>query len=171
MKSYGPKFKGYLNDLAAKTPSPGGGSAVAIAGCMGISLIEMAMQYSLKENRTVIAELAQLRNKIFPAIDNDAKLFAAIMKAKPDKRLPLVMKSEALIVSVGLAAIRAAQLSKKREGEIKNSILSDFTLGFDLLKAALKGCLLNLEGNGVMFGKSSTFINTFKKALSQWPNC
>jgi formiminotetrahydrofolate cyclodeaminase len=171
MKNYCPKIKGYLDDLAAKKPSPGGGSAVALAGCMGIGLIEMAMQYSLEENRTVIADLSQLRKKIFPAIDQDAKLFAAIMKAKPQNRLPFVKKSEELVILVGLSAIRAAQSAKKYEPEIKRNILSDFNLGFDLLKVCLKGCLLNLEGNGMMFGKGSTFINTFKKALIQWPNC
>lgn len=171
MKQYAPQFKNYLRDLAAKTPAPGGGSAAALAGCVGISLIEMAMQYSLKEGSKIIVELTGLRKQIFPAIDKDAQLFAAIMKAKPSCRAPLIKKSEALMISLGFGAINAARAAKKCEVGIKKSILSDFILGLDFLKICLKGAVLNLEGNAVMFGKASSYINTFKGALEKWPNC
>jgi len=171
MKTYCSKFKSYLSDLAAKTPAPGGGSAVAISGCMGIALIEMAMQYSLTQKREDINELCEIRKKIFPVIDKDAQYFAAVMKAKPANRLPFIKKSEGLTIGVGLGAIKVAQIAKKREAEIKMNIKSDFVLGLDFLQICLKGCLLNLEGNRAMFGSASTFINTFQKALKQWPNC
>ena len=36
----------YLDDLAAKKPAPGGGSAAALAASMGVSLMSMVANYT-----------------------------------------------------------------------------------------------------------------------------
>ena len=45
MKSYRGKFKGYLGNLSRRVPSPGGGSAVSLVFCLGVSLIVKAVNY------------------------------------------------------------------------------------------------------------------------------
>ncbi|MCK5394122.1 MAG: cyclodeaminase/cyclohydrolase family protein, partial [Candidatus Omnitrophica bacterium] len=47
MKKYKSNFKDYIHDLGKREPSPGGGSAVCVAFCMGASLMEKAVNYSL----------------------------------------------------------------------------------------------------------------------------
>ena len=46
MKSYRKDFKNYLNDLGKAKPAPGGGSAVCLIFCTGLSLIAKAINYS-----------------------------------------------------------------------------------------------------------------------------
>lgn len=41
----------YIDDLAAKLPAPGGGSAAALSASLGASLISMVIQFSLKNPR------------------------------------------------------------------------------------------------------------------------
>ena len=40
-------LKQYLEDLAAKKPAPGGGSAAALTAAMGASLISMVINFTL----------------------------------------------------------------------------------------------------------------------------
>ncbi|MBI5145023.1 MAG: cyclodeaminase/cyclohydrolase family protein, partial [Candidatus Omnitrophica bacterium] len=40
-------LKKYSDDLAAKLPAPGGGSAAALAAAMGVSLISMVVNFTL----------------------------------------------------------------------------------------------------------------------------
>ena len=40
-------LKNYLDDLAAKKPAPGGGSASALTAAMGASLISMVINFTL----------------------------------------------------------------------------------------------------------------------------
>ena len=108
MKSYKTKFKNYLDDLAKKAPTPGGGSAVCVVLCIAISLMEMAIQYSLGKNKKLkecLITLRKLRRKVYPYIDLDGKIFNQIMKSKGPARKKLLKRSEALIVETGRASL------------------------------------------------------------------
>ncbi|MCP4652233.1 MAG: cyclodeaminase/cyclohydrolase family protein [Candidatus Omnitrophica bacterium] len=168
MKNNRAKFKSYFNDLGKKTASPGGGSAVCVIFSLGVALIEMAMQYSLKKKRNDIDRLKELRAKVYPLIDLDGEIFSKIMKAKSPDRAALIGEGEKLIIDLGKSAHKAFKISAPRHGEIKRCIISDFDVGLDCLKITLKGCIANLEGNAVMFGKKSKYIETFKNILKQW---
>ena len=40
-------LKKYIDELAAKQPTPGGGSAAALAGAMGSALLEMVCNFTI----------------------------------------------------------------------------------------------------------------------------
>jgi formiminotetrahydrofolate cyclodeaminase len=44
-------LKRYLDDLAAKLPAPGGGSAAALTASLGASLISMVVNFTLGKPR------------------------------------------------------------------------------------------------------------------------
>ena len=172
MKSYKTKFKNYLDDLAKKAPTPGGGSAVCVVLCIAISLMEMVIQYSLGKNKKLkecLITLRKLRRKVYPYIDLDGKIFNQIMKSKGPARKKLLKRSEALIVETGRASLALLVLAKKAESGIKKSIISDFYIGLGLARVVLSGCVLNLEANSRMFGSKNKYINIFKKSLKSWP--
>jgi len=172
MKVYKTKFKGYLDDLAKKAPTPGGGSALCVVFCIAASLMEMALNYSVGKNKKFkkqLVQLRQLRNKIYPFIDLDAKLFNQIMALKAKPRQSLIKKSEKLIVETAKACGGLLSLAKKAESGIKKSIISDFYIGLDLSKAVLRGCIFNLEANKRMFGSNNKYIKSLKESLKSWP--
>lgn len=169
-KNYHIKFKSYLDDLSKKRPSPGGGSAVCLSFCLGVSLIEKAINYSLNKNRTLsksLKEFIKLRKKILPYTDLDGKFFEKILKERPGKRDYWLKKSEKIISDLGQAAIKSIYLAKKAESGIKNSIVSDFHIGCDLLKISLKGCIYNLEANSKLFGGKNRHIEIFNRFLNK----
>jgi len=169
MKTYCQDLEGYFNDLAAKQPSPGGGSAAAAIFCMGTGLIEMAMQYSLKENVEVIGQIGELRKNNFPIIDLDSRLFDEIMKAKDEQRTELITKCETMIAGLGLSVVKVVKLALTRKNDIKKSIISDYIIGIDCLKVVLTACVLNLKANETMFKVHSRYIGIFENELNTWP--
>jgi formiminotetrahydrofolate cyclodeaminase len=73
-------LKKYLDDLAAKLPAPGGGSAAALNAALGASLISMVVNFTLgkskyaqyeKELKEILRESETLRNEFLNLIDLD----------------------------------------------------------------------------------------------------
>ena len=72
--------KVYLDDLAAKKPAPGGGSAAALIGATGIALISMVCNFTLgkkkyKEYETdlgrILSRSESLREELTKLIETD----------------------------------------------------------------------------------------------------
>jgi len=169
MKSYRSSFKKYLDDLGKRKPAPGGGSAVALIFCTGISLIEKAINFSSSiKFKKQLKKLQILKKKIYLNIDKDSLVFAKIMSSKAAKRNQFVKQGENLIVDLGQASLEVFSLAKEIESGIKKSIISDFNIGLECAKVALLGSILNLEANENMFGRKSKFTDLFKKSLKKW---
>jgi len=172
MKSYVADVKTYLNDLAARQPAPGGGSAAAFSLCMGISLIEKAVQYSASQNKRLCGRakaLEVIRRKTLRYIDLDGIIFEQFIHAEKERKAIFLKKSEALIATIGTRCYAVYVLAQKVESDIKKSIISDFYIGLACIRVALCGCVYNLEANSVFFGKNNRMIGIFKRYLKQWP--
>ena len=174
MKNYREKFKNYLDDLAARRPSPGGGSAVCLFFCTGASLIEKAIVFSIssktkdKKLNKAFREIKKLRKEIYPYIDQDGYLFDKIMSSNGEKRAEFIKQSTNLVILVAKSCEKVFFLAKAIESGIKKSIISDFYIGGKAIRLALFGCILNLEANYKMFGKKSKYTGCFKKLLKKW---
>jgi len=78
----------FLDDLAAASPTPGGGSAAAQAGAMGAALVAMVARLTVgkKKNATVEAQMTEifkqaerLRRELTAAVDEDSAAFEGMM--------------------------------------------------------------------------------------------
>ena len=74
----------YIENLGAKTSSPGGGAVAAITGAQSIGLIEMVCQFTPEnENETAIANIVQRTQTLAPKMlahgDDDVVCFEALM--------------------------------------------------------------------------------------------
>ena len=81
-------MKRFLEKLSCDTPTPGGGSASALAGALSASLILMAAGLSLKkgklkerEVRGIWKTVSGIQKRLFRAIEEDAKSYEAVLKA------------------------------------------------------------------------------------------
>lgn len=77
-------LKKYLDDLAAKLPAPGGGSAAALTAAMGASLISMVVNFTLgkpryvkyeKELRQILEKSEKLREEFLNLVDLDVTAY------------------------------------------------------------------------------------------------
>jgi formiminotetrahydrofolate cyclodeaminase len=94
------ELKRFLEKMSSYTPTPGGGSASALAGALSASLVAMVAGLSSKKEKTKKKGMEGIRKKglsiqkrLFQAIDEDSKSFDAVIKAF---RLPINSEKERL---------------------------------------------------------------------------
>ena len=155
----------FIEQLAAPTPAPGGGSASAAGAAMAAGLATMVAARSRgkkaylsyeRELSEAIARLAQLREELKAAIDRDAESFDAVLKAyKQAKEAAdgdqIIAQAMAQATSVPLSVAEKARevaAIAERLGPMTNpNMKSDLTTSVALAEAAIKGALANVEIN------------------------
>ena len=155
----------FVEQLAAPTATPGGGSAAAAAGAMAAGLASMVAALSRGKKAFVpyesplsraIARLGQLREQLKAAIDADAESYNAVMKAH--KQAKAAVDGDAMIdaalkqatsVPLGVAEGAREVLDLAQSlGPITNpNMKSDLTTAEALARAAIAGALANVEIN------------------------
>ena len=161
------KITQFLNQLAADTPTPGGGSASAFAGALSASLVAMVAGLSLKKGKLSKREVGQIKKKaqriqkrLYAAIEQDAKSYDAVMEVF---RLPKNTERERLHRTKMIQkAFQKATVVPELVAEQSASLLelcnilvsqgnpsawSDVGVGAYLANAALDGGLLNIRIN------------------------
>jgi glutamate formiminotransferase/formiminotetrahydrofolate cyclodeaminase len=155
----------FIEQVAAPTATPGGGSAAAATGAMAAGLANMVaamsrgkkayLQYETPLSEA-IARLGQLREELKAAIDADAESYNLVMKAYKaakesadgDGAINAALR-QATNVPLGVAerVVEVAQIAGKL-GPITNpNMKSDLVTAVALSKAALAGALANVEIN------------------------
>jgi glutamate formiminotransferase len=155
----------FVEQLAAPTATPGGGSAAAASGAMGAALAHMVasmsrgkkayLQYE-RELSEAIARLAQLREELKAAIDADAESYNAVMKAYKQAKesanavgiIDAALKQATSVpLSVAERAREVVRIAEKLLPITNPNMKSDLTTGTALARAAMEGALANVEIN------------------------
>ncbi len=155
----------FVEQLAAPTATPGGGSAAAASGAMAAGLATMVASMSRgkkaylpyqRELSEAIARLSQVREELKAAIDADAESYNAVMRAykqaKPaasaDASIDAALKQAASVpLSVAERAREVAEIIKKLTPITNPNMRSDLTTAMALARAAIEGGLANVEIN------------------------
>ena len=81
-------IQAFLDGLASKTSTPGGGGAAAVSGAMGAALISMVANFTIgkkgfedvqDECKEMLAKSEELRSKLTDAIKDDVDVFDRVM--------------------------------------------------------------------------------------------
>jgi glutamate formiminotransferase/formiminotetrahydrofolate cyclodeaminase len=155
----------FIEQLAAPTATPGGGSAAAAAGAMAAGLAGMVASMSRGKKAYLqheaqlseaIARLAQLREELKSAIDADAESYNVVMKAyksakesSPGGRAIPDALQQATSVPLGVAerAVELQQIVNRLKPITNPKMNSDLTTAIALARAALEGGLANVDIN------------------------
>ena len=174
----------FVEQLAAPTATPGGGSAAAAAGAMAAGLANMVasmsrgkkayMQYE-GELSAAIARLSELREELKGAVDADAESYNSVMKAYKqakesahgDGLIDAALK-QATSVPLGVAewAGEVAKITEKLKPITNPNMKSDLITASALADAAITGALANVEINLASL-KDTDFVRTTNKKVSQ----
>ena len=155
----------FLEQLAAPTATPGGGSAAAATGAMAAALAHMVASMSRGKKAYMqheaalseaIARLGQLREEFKAAIDADAESYNSVMKAykaakessNGDASITVALK-QATTVPLGVAerAVEVVAIASKLAPITNPNMKSDLATAVALAKAARAGALANVEVN------------------------
>jgi formiminotetrahydrofolate cyclodeaminase len=161
--------RAFLERLASGDPTPGGGSASALVGALGASLVSMVCNLTVgreryadfeDDARSIQATAAELRDRLQRGIDEDTAAYGAVIAAY---RLPRGTDQEkaertdaiqaatvqAALVPLGLveASAQVIVLAERALGRTNPNAASDLAVGALLGLAAMDGAAANVEVN------------------------
>jgi glutamate formiminotransferase len=170
----------FIEQLAAPTATPGGGSAAAASGAMAAALATMVASMSRGKKAYLqhetqlsdaIARLGVLREELKSAIDDDAESYNTVMKAyksakesgNGDAAISEALK-QATSVPMGVAdrAVEVWQIASALKPITNPNMKSDLTTSIALAKAAREGALANVEINLDSL-KDEAFVSEMRK--------
>jgi glutamate formiminotransferase len=155
----------FIEQLAAPTATPGGGSAAAASGAMAAGLAAMVAlmsrgkkAYALYERQLseAISRLSQLREELKASIDADAESYQSVMaaykKAKDsaaaDGIVDAALKQATSVpLSVAERAREVLQITESLRPITNPNMKSDLVTAAALAGAAIAGALANVEIN------------------------
>lgn len=159
----------FIEELAAPTPTPGGGSAAAFAGAMGAGLVAMVAGITMgkKKYADVEAEMQavrvvaeNLRRELTQAVDDDASSFEVLMatfKLPKDTEEQKSARSAAIVqatlnaahipLHVAEDAVKVMELALKCAQRGIASAISDSMSGFAMARASLTAAGCNVRIN------------------------
>ncbi len=153
-------LKKYIYELAAKQPTPGGGSAAALAGAMGSALLEMVCNFTIgnkkyKDIEDIAADcliLAKgIREKFLLLVDEDTKIYSSIcaaFKTKDEKIINNALK-QGYHISLKMCELAKAGMTIALNLAEKSNVnlITDVGCGAELLKAGFESGVFNSEIN------------------------
>src|SRR5438067_1469863 len=155
----------FIEQLAAPTATPGGGSAAAASAAMAAGLAAMVASMSRgkkayaqyeRELSEAISRLSQLREELKAAINADAESYNAVMSAykrakdsaNADGMVDSALKQATSIpLSVAERAREVSSLVETLRPITNPNMKSDLTTAAALARAAIEGALANVEIN------------------------
>ena len=174
----------FIEQLAAPTATPGGGSAAAASGAMAAGLAHMVASmsrgkkaYTQYENQlsVAIARLSQLREELKAAVDADAESYNSVMKAykqakesaNADGLIDAALKQAISVpLGVGERASEVGKIAEQLKPITNPNMKSDLTTAIALADAAVKGALANVEINLESLKDADFVTRTREKAAA-----
>lgn len=181
-------FDQIIASLAAKTPTPGGGAAAAMAGAMGTALFLMVVRFSRgkKANIDRDADLAQVETqldghlkRLMPMAERDCKSFDLVshaygmpkdgdaQKALREKAIQEAMVGAMVVPEETLCMVRDVFVAMQQVTScIGKAIVSDLASGASLLLAAAEGAFLNVRINAAFLTNRELADKTLERATA-----
>jgi glutamate formiminotransferase/formiminotetrahydrofolate cyclodeaminase len=170
--SAGPSLDGWIEELAGDTPTPGGGSAAALAGTLAAALVAMVARLTVGRKayveveakaRDILDDAERLRGELRRLVDEDAAAYEGVTRAykipKGDPRRAEAI-DEALLAAarppaeVVKRARRVLALAQAIEQIGNKNAVSDARVAAMLAKTAIDGATENVNAN--LAGMSDT---------------
>ena len=161
----GPSLDGWIDELAGGAPTPGGGSAAALAGTLAAALVAMVARLTIGKKayaaveaqaREILAEAEQLRAELRRLVDEDAAAYEGVSRAYKipkdtagraqaiDEALAAAARPPAEVVKLGRRLLALAQTIEQIGN--KNAV-SDARVAGMLATTAIDGATENVNAN------------------------
>ena len=159
----------FLDDLAAATAAPGGGSAAAYAGAMGAALVAMVAGLTIgkkkyaaieAEMQAIRVQAEELRKELTDAVEDDSAAFEAVMGAlKLPKETEEGQKARAAAIQIATInaayvplqtvknAVKVMELAARCAKDGNLNAISDSMSGAAMARASLTAAGYNVRIN------------------------
>jgi formiminotetrahydrofolate cyclodeaminase len=159
----------FIEQLASSSPTPGGGSASALAGAMAAAMVEMACNLTVGREKfkdveealqVVLTRARELREQMMAAVDEDTDAYDAVSSAyklpkgtdaeKSGRTAAIqaaLKRATEVPAKVARAASETAQLALIAVEKSNPNVASDARVARLLADAARDGAIANVEIN------------------------
>ena len=178
-------LKKYIDELAARQPTPGGGSAAGLAGALGAALLEMVCNFTIgnKKYRDIeevvsgnLIVIKKIREEFLILVDEDTKVYSSIcaaFKTKDEKIIDKALK-DGYYISLKMCELAKSgmKVSSSLAEKSNVNLITDVGCGSELLKASFNSGAFNAEINlkgikdTLFVEKERLVVSTFKKEIS-----
>ena len=156
---------GFASRVAARTPTPGGGSVSAVAAAFAAALGEMVLAYSIDranpdpELTQIRASLTEGRARFLALAEEDSRAYDQVrfarkgLKERPtdpeaqQRHLAALRGAAAVPLETGRRARELALRLESVRGRTRPALSSDLATALALFGAAVEGALANVEVN------------------------
>ena len=159
-------LKQYLNDLAAKLPTPGGGSAAALTAALGASLISMVLNFTIgkpkyaqyeNELKEIFSQSEKLREQFLNLVDLDVVAYKS-------KNIRDALDVPFMVCRLCFEGIKLCPPLIKK-GNL--NLISDVAVAAILLESAFACAYFNVEINLKFLKGEEKFVSQVRKELEQ----
>lgn len=177
-------LKRYIDDLAARQPTPGGGSAAALAGALGAALLEMVCNFTIGNKKYFnveqdmagyLASVRKIREEFMVMVDEDVKVYSAIsvaFKTKDEKTIDNALK-DGYHISLKICRLSrsCAEIAVSLSEKGNANLISDVGCAVELARASfgsgIFNCEINLKGikENLFAEKERIVLKAFKKDM------
>ncbi len=164
---YDPKtsIEGFLEALAARQPTPGGGSVTALVGCLAAGMGEMVINYSLgkkslaqyeSELKPALIEYNKARRLLQELMVEDQQAYESLQAARklpeqsPDRKGALHAAVAACIrvpQAIAATSVAVLELCDRILNFVNYHLLSDLAVCSDLAMASTRCAVYNVRVN------------------------
>jgi formiminotetrahydrofolate cyclodeaminase len=160
---------GYLEALASERPTPGGGSAAAVAGALGAALVAMVARITAAsarfagradETRALVADADELRRRLAAERADDERAFASVVAAQAlpkstdaEKAARTIALQSALAgaaeapLATARTALAVLRASERAVALDNRNLASDAGCAAELAAAAVSAAAYNVRAN------------------------
>ena len=159
-------LKQYLNDLAAKLPAPGGGSAAALTAALGVSLISMVLNFTIgkpkyaqyeNELKEIFSQSEKLREQFLNLVDLDVVAYKS-------KNIRDALDVPFMVCRLCFEGIELCPPLIKKGNP---NLISDVAVAAILLESAFASAYFNVEINLKSLKEDKKFASQVREELKQ----
>ncbi|MCB9848417.1 MAG: cyclodeaminase/cyclohydrolase family protein [Phycisphaeraceae bacterium] len=175
---------GFLEALASKAPTPGGGAVAGLIGATAAALGEMVAVYSLGRSdddetesalRDITAELSRARGLFLTLADEDAAAYAVLNaafklpKSDPGRMTSILAGANAAIQPPRATLAACADVARLLERLLpisNRNLSSDLRIAASLTIASADAAICNIDANANLLGETGAGITREACALA-----
>jgi formiminotetrahydrofolate cyclodeaminase len=135
----------FLEQVAARTPAPGGGAVAAMTGASAAALVSMAARFSGSES--VASAGDALRARLVQLAADDAAAYTAVLAARGPAREEALRVATDVPRAIATAATEVAALAHDLAESGNPRLLGDARVGELVAEAAAKAATVLVEIN------------------------
>lgn len=169
--------KQYLDDVAAKKASPGGGSASALAGALGAALLAMSANFTIgkqmyrdfeREVIEILESVEGIRKRLMDLIDADAEAYGKValaFKSKEPARVDDALKEATAIPSdIARASLDAMRQAGRLVNRCNINMVCDIGVAHELLASSYEGAKYSIRTNLAVM-KDAGYVSCTRKRI------